>query len=444
MLHGATTRKKIGARSLWLTNFTLAFFLIAAFSCASDTPVSPAPPSAVHPSKYEEHISLSLRALALEAQKSPMRPEVATLAGIGQLDGFVVEQDNADVILIGWRSETWPALHLDDLAVNIRNIWNDEPQPYCSLDPRQEDVLKINRLTSEAGPMTHVGDMDRFFARLEKAQGPQTVVVGGVPKNSRHAHVMIDADYHMKKLSQGLVRVDAIPSCINLVMNAAEESIRTKGDVPALGMSMSRFWFHIGKDEPTFQQNESENIVCLDRCSVVVLTEKQRAAADGSLYDSGGDDPHAQAFARELSDHYHEAAAQVREYADLENIFRLSVLLKAMHKQNAASKAGLDLAFFLEGYACQMETPMPSSMPGLANSKKAQGTLTKGATMYEYVLFPIVCGGVSMETPITSRQFSNNNSTRLDQLYQAVIRSRPSRDALCWSLPKSAGLWGQD
>jgi len=370
----------------------------------------------------------------VEAKKRPVRPEIATLAGVGRLEGFVVDPDNSDVILVGWRSENWPSLLLDDLAVNIRNVWNHEQQPYCSLDPRQEDVLKVNRLMSETGQMTSVADLDRFFARLKDTWGPQTVVVGGVPINSRHAHVMIDTDYHMKKLSQGLAQVDGIPSCIDLAIKAAEESIRTKGDVPALGMSMSRFWFHIGKDEPSFQENEGGDILCLDKCSVVVLTEKQRAAADGSLYDSGGDDPNAEAFAKALSEHYDKAAAGAREYADLENLFRLSALLRAMYERNAARKVGLELGFFLEGYACQMETPMPSSMPGLANSKKAEGILTQGGATYQYVLFPLVCGGVSMDISISSRQFGKANSTRLDQLRQAVLESRPNRDAVFWSL----------
>jgi hypothetical protein len=446
----------VHGRPLRRFSVTLSFWLAALVGCAGESSVLKAPTEdrqsrfaseetrdnrtreaalPAHPSKVEDRMCLSLRAVALEAQKGPLSQEANRMAGIGWLEGYVLDPENQDVILIGRRAPQWPSLHLDDLAVNLRNVWEQGAQPYCSLDPRPEDVLKVNHLASQAGVMSSVDQMHEFFARLKEAWGPQTVVVGGVPKNSRHAHVMIDADYHMKKLSQGLARVDGVSSCLDVELAEAKKSIGADGQTPALGMSMSRFWFHVGTGEPTYE--ESEGIVCLDKCSVVVLTEKQRATADGSLVDSGGDDPHAQAFARQLSERFEQAARAVREYADLENVFRLSALVRAMHLQNATRKAGVDVRFVLKDFVCQMESPMLPSMPGLANSKEAQGTLDKGGMMYQYVLFPMVCGGVSMEMPANRTQFKKTDSARLDQLRVAVLKSRPSRNALAWPVPKS-------
>jgi len=387
-----------------------------------------------HPSTVEDRLCLSLRVLSLEAQKRSVSSEANHMAGIGWFEGYVVDPDSQDVILIGRSASQWPSLHLDDLVVNLRNVWEQRVQPYCSLDPRPDDMLKLHRLTSQAGVMSSIEQMHEFYARLKEAWGPQTVVVGGVPKNSRHAHVMIDADYHMKKLSQGLAHVDGVPSCLDIVLEEARKSVQATGQIPALGMSMSRFWFHIGKGEPTYE--ESECIVCLDRCAVVVLTEKQRATADGTLFDSGGDDPTAQTFAGQLSDRFAQAARSVREYADLENLFRLSALLRAMHLQNATTKAGMDVRYLLADFVCQMESPMPPNLPGLTNNQEAKGTLTKGGMLYQYALFPMACGGVSMEMPVNRTQFKKTDSARLDQLRAAVLKSRPSRDALCWPLPK--------
>lgn len=386
-----------------------------------------------HPSIAQERICLSMRVLSVEAKKVPLRKEVESLAGIGWLEGFVVDPDNRDVILIGRRAPNWPALHMDDLVVNMRNVWNREPHPYCSLDPRPQDVLKLNQLASQSGFVSSVDQMHSFFRKIKEAWGPQSVVVGGVPRNSRHALVMIDADYHMKKVSQGLVQLDGIRSYLDIVLDEVKRGIAKTGQIPPLGMSMSRFWFHMGKDEPTYQ--ESKEIVWLDRCSVVILTEKQRATVGGTLYDSGEDDPHAGAFARELSDRFQKAATLVREYADLENLYRLSALLRAMLLRDAADRARLNIRFFLKDYNYQGETVIPTSLPGLANSKEARWQITQGGLVYQYILFPMACGGVSMEITIDERRFAQTKSKQLDQLREAVIGSRPSPGTLSWHLP---------
>lgn len=389
-----------------------------------------------HPSTAHERICLSMRVLANEAKKEPLHKEVESLAFIGWLEGFVVDPDNRDVVLIGRRTPKWATLHIDDLVVNMRNVWNREAHPYCSLDPRPEDIRKLNELASRAGIVTTVDQMHRFFNRLKEAWGSQSVVVGGVPRNSRHAHVMIDADYHMKKVSQGLVQVDGIRSCLDIVLDEAKRQVDKTGRVPPLGMSMSRFWFHVGKGEPTYQ--ESKGIVCLEKCSVVVLTEKQRSTVDGILYDSVEDDPYANAFAQELSDRFQKAATIAPEYANLENLFRLSAVLRAMHLRDAANQARLDLGLWLKHYRYKRESAMPPSLRGLANFKEARGEFTQGGLLYQYVLFPMACGGVSMEINLDEHRFATTKGEQMNELRGWVIRSRPSPGALSWQLPSTS------
>jgi hypothetical protein len=388
---------------------------------------------AVHPSSSEEKICLSLRVLSSEAAKKPLSNKAMTLAGIGWLEGFVIDSNNHDIILIGRYAPNWPTLHIDDLVVNMRNVWHGESYPYCSLDPRPQDVMNLNQLASRTGMITSMEQMHGFFKQLQEAWGPQTVVVGGVPRTSRHAHIMIDADYHMKKLSQGIVEIPPIRSCLDIVIDDAQKRLDNTGQIPALGMSMSRFWFHIGKGEPTYQQGDG--IICLEKCSVIVLTEKQRMAVDGTLSDDyGQDDPHAGIFARQLSDNFQQAALQVPEYADLENLFRLNAILKAMQLYNAVDQANLNLSFYLREYVCQKDAPMPDSLPGLANFKQAEGQLMQGSLLYQYVLFPISCGGVSMEIAVGDKQFSKTDTARLNQLRKTVLQARPTAHTLSWRI----------
>ncbi len=57
-----------------------------------------------------------------------------------------------------------------------------------------------------------------------------------------------------------------------------------------------------------------------------------------------------------------------------------------------------------------------------------------GLYIYEFVLFPMVCGGVSMEIDVDTGQFAKKDIARLDQLRSAVIKARPSIDTLYWPL----------
>ncbi len=388
-----------------------------------------------HASSTYQRACLSMRVLAQESKKKPLHKNVENLASMGWFEGFVVDEENRDIILVGRRTPKWQSLHLDDLVVNVRNVWNREAFPYCSLDPRPEDVRKLDQIDSRADGGNRDEPIERSFDRMKKAWGAQEVVVGGIPRNSHHAHVMINADYHMKKLSQGLVHLDGIRSCLDIAADRVKNHINTRGTIPPLGMSMSRFWFHIGEGEPLYY--ESNGIVWLDKCSVVVLTERQRSTADGSLYDTGGDDPIARTFARELSHRFHEAAYRVPEYAVLQNLFRLNALLRAMHMRNAAKQAKIDLSAWLNDYHYTNEHPMPSSLPGVANYRKLQGVYTKSGMPYEYIILHMTCGGVSMEMELDEQHFQDSGKEQLKQFRDVVLDSRPNSSALSWLLPST-------
>ena len=81
---------------------------------------------------------------------------------------------------------------------------------------------------------------------------------------------------------------------------------------------------------------------------------------------------------------------------------------------------------------------MPPSLPGLANSKEDRGQITQGGLLYQYVLFPMACGGVSMEINLDERRFAATKEEQMKQLRELVIRSRPSPGALSWQLPSTS------
>jgi len=392
---------------------------------------TPASSNGVIPQQYydeplpttEERVCLSLKVLSALVKDHTSDIMIETLAGISWVEGYVIDEKNNDVILFGRSIPDRQPLHLDDLVVNLRNVWNHDEQPYCSLDPQSQDILNFNRLVSQTTQFNSIEQIRRFYGQVRQIWGPQIVVVGGVPFNSRHAHTMIDADYYMKKLSQGLEEFPGIPSCLDLMIQNDDKSQLSS-------MSMSRFWFHIAEENPTFQ--ESDDIVLVENCFVTLLTEKQRATIDGSLYDSGEEDQISETFAKMMSDKFQLAATEVRYFADLENLYRLSALLRAMHLRMAVKKADLNINFLLKHYSYCEETKMDPTYPGLTNKKEITKRSQDANYFYEYYLFPMVCGGVSMEMTMNNQRFEKINNWKLDQLAELVLNSRPDKTSLSW------------
>ena len=129
-------------------------------------------------------------------------------------------------------------------------------------------------------------------------------------------------------------------------------------------------------------------------------------------------------------DAYARAAEAAPIYADLENLFRLSALLRALALKHANALATADLAFYLRECPYLRETPMPDSLKGLVNAKEARTTVG----LNQYTFMPITCGGVSMDMAVAPRQFRADTAGELSDLRAAVLRDRPARSAVSWTL----------
>jgi hypothetical protein len=385
----------------------------------------------------EERVALSLRVLASRvsqalAKKEPLPEDCRTLAGIGWIEGYLVADDaKPDIILFGRKSPTRTSLRLDDLVVSLRCVGQGQ-FPYCSLDPREASMVALQNLL-QRNQGSQVEPKAQFEA-VKKAIGPQQVVVGGVPRNSRHGRIMIAADYHMKKVSQGLVSVPGVVSCPDRAIQQAKAHFEKVGTLSATGAKMSRFWFHLAAGDPKF--SEESGSVWLDRCRVVVLTEQQRISASGKLSDAQQEDPQAAAFARELSEAFPQLTSTIPVYAELENLFRLHAVTLVMAQRGVLNKLGFDCGSYLAGYRLTEEKPLLDALPGLANYRELTLPYKQGNREGTVTLFPMVCGGVGMDMRAEQENFSRSSGTRLSEVSMAAFSSRPAHDTFAWTLPK--------
>lgn len=354
----------------------------------------------------------------------PIADDMNKMFGMSWLEGYVVDKENNDLIIVGRCLDSKPEYHAEDIIVNLQNVLDSIDAPFCSLDPNSTDILRFEKMINEI----NLDEFEKNIEAYKNAVGGQKVVVGGVPLNSRHAAIMIYADYDMKKISQGLLKVKGIRSGLDI-------SEETSSDKRSNSTSMSRYWLHIKentitKSYPTFNYNDG--IVFINECPVVVLTEKQMIDAEGNLKDNKNvNDKNAQLFAEDMSNNYDTLAMQNKWFAELENIFRLQACFRALAFQGEIGKSGFDISP-VQKISLKSANELPESLPGLMNYRivEKEKQLNDGVETMSHFYF--VAGGVSQELKIKNGNMTLTKS--IEKMNEMVVQSRPDKEAVKWEL----------
>lgn len=418
----------------WIAVLLLLGPAMVASGCSDSKSTPGRTPEKLSPIHTGEKRCLSLRTLISQAREAvstnkPIRDDVLHLGGIGRIEGFTIDRDRNDIILVGRYEPDRPALHLDDLVVMLRNVRHGETYPYCSLETASENTRKVSRMLKNRPQSPTEEELDRYCAGLQNATGQQTIIVKGVPRDSHMAHIMVDADYLMKRIGQGLERMDGVESRLEM-RNEYVESLARRGDMePGSHETVTRHWFHVEED-PSFI--ERDDIVYLKKCGVCLLTELQRVTRDGKLVGTGKEDVSADAWASHFTKFF--VKTDVRVFRELNNLYRLLAVCHALHYRDAANRAGLDLSFLLTDYPYQASKPMPSSKPGLANYRVTE--LKDDRQRFISMHCSMLCGGVNMDMHVsaTGAEPDDRVSHELILLRSSAIDARPDMESAWWLL----------
>ena len=212
---------------------------------------------------------------------------------------------------------------------------------------------------------------------------------------------------------------------------------RTGTSAPPSSASMSRFWFSIAKKGPSFVVGD--NIIWLQDCPGVLLTELQNADPEGKLYDVDADDPLAIQFATSFSWLFPQLANDIPEFGDLENLYRLEAVIRSLKMHKLTPDTDVDLDSFIPGYSYQDKKRMPSSLPGLTNFIDGSQQTRRGNMIYEEYYCGMVCGGVLMNVSVLKTNFFKINNTRLSDIKAKALKARPAIDSLSWVIPAKKG-----
>ena len=373
--------------------------------------------------------AVSLRQLS--ADLAAGRP--AAFEKLTRLDGYIVDAENRDIVLWGISEPDQPNLFIEDFIVALRaahgryGVMRDNvnwiTNPLISIDP----VAAIFPQLSGLNLRTPEGQ-GRFRQVCATAQ---PVRIEGMPRNTRLAKVLVDADYRMKMVGQGSVRLpiqSAFPSHWEVRVQKWKAEV---DDRQKLSGWHTRFWFQAGRF--SHQVNEEGDTVFLDRAQVV-LNDEDRDLTHNNYSASGRVDPVTRDWCCAWSARMDDVYKAEPIWRDMYNIFRHFAIARIMKDIDAIRRSGFDAQFLLERYEVP-NVPMPATLPGLG---RVELYVPPGSNAGTLAATNFICGGVSVgfaqpveRLPIMPATVS---ATR------GVLPSRPDISQVSWTItPGAAG-----
>lgn len=397
-----------------------------------------------------EALAQSCRALSLNVLQQRLEPyhasgdypsELAQLAGITRVNGYVVDEARKDLVLIGKPDPSLPPLYLEDLVIalnNARRLYAERrgntiyySYPGCSIDPDPQVIFKLQRLANQILGGRDEADLQRGIQQWQDiCRSPQQVRVMGVPFHTRFAKVMVTADYDMKRLADGAdsLAVPGFTSLMDMTLERAKSDLQGGRPISVPLAAMDRFWFYPGKN----QYVEDAGIIAIQNCPVTLLTEAEFLTRGGQISGSGRAHIFAHQFAQSFTEHYQELAQQRPILAELEGLFRLVALAKIIVFKSPHLEVDFNPDAFCEKYR-SMLTPVDQSLSGRHNVKgfSLRQDFPDGYQIAQ--LWLPSCGGVSIEINVVQQNFISDQSGKLLQHKQNVIDTRPvNKDELYW------------
>jgi hypothetical protein len=277
----------------------------------------------------------------------PLPLDLLFMGGLEKITHLFVDPDGHDIILAGPADAAIiddagtvlaaqsgrPLLRLEDFIVALRSIDGVRSGGVrCSIDPSPEGVAKLQRYLRSLKGIGN--DPDATLRSMEDVLGPQTVSVGGVPADSRFAHVLVAADYSMKRIGMGLEPsgVEALPSYVSMIPAGGTS-----------GATLPRFWL-----EATYEpivRDADELAWQIKGRGMKCMTESDMLAKGGTIERGRAPaDAIAAQWCGAMTAHYDELARRQPVFAELVNCVDLAVVAALIQARQLDSRAGIDLA----------------------------------------------------------------------------------------------------
>lgn len=313
----------------------------------------------------------------------PVPTSMRQLAGLTRLQYVFLDEEHNEILVAGpaegWRyneaglpvgSESGqPVLHLDDLVTVLRTFGPQGAKAFqCSIDPRAEGMQAVQEYAANSaarGPLSAGAGVRSFTNRLAQLLGEQDVYVGGVPTDSRVARVIVEADYRMKLIGVDKLQAAGLPSFFDLLsVSPSAEPVATKA---------LRWWLTVNYDAVLHSADKSsfEFVGQAVKCQ----SEDEFLNAQGERVSTGRAEATNRLFAEQFTRGYEELAAADPVFADLRNVFDLSLAAALIRAEKLDQRAGWDGGVFAAAGAYQPASYMPAeTVATVANHRVYNGS----------------------------------------------------------------------
>jgi tetratricopeptide (TPR) repeat protein len=326
-------------------------------------------------------IALSLREAerSVKASQKLLAPEVGQFGGMTEIIGFIIDNQSADIIIVGRDTRKSPPFTFDDFVYILRcGREGGFSGPGVTLEPKGGDISS-DKLEVQ------------FFGGIE---------------NSSPGRVVFDADYMMKKIA-----LDKLASGVEEILSYAKLTERRfmSGGVETWKL-LSRFWF-----APTYtpvDENETGDLCLLKEVVIGVLVQNLSAELNGRQQAHGYKDEAAETYASLFTRHYEKVAYK---HVEFDNLSRFTGAVKvASLLLNRVEPARL--RYWLDVYQ-PSRVSIPDEVP----------LLKKSVTDSKREL--IISGGVKMASLTLRLRGGEINAVR-----DALLLARPSQRTVSWSV----------
>lgn len=314
------------------------------------------------------------RAIAelLESDK-PIPESMQYLAGLQRIDFVFVFPETKDLVIAGPAeafapdatgrvvsvSSGRPVLRLDDLLVAMRTAERTS-QFGCSIDPVDERLAELQRFVKANSSPSSANVAQQRFQQMQKILGDQEVKVFGVPNDTHFARALVEADYHMKLIAIGLEdpKVPGLKSHLALVQPG--------------GNTLKRWWFMPLYDSFKTSGDGLAFEFSGQRCQL--MSQEEQADAFGKRSDAPFTRLSTQIFAKGFTEKFPELTKRMPIFAELQNLFDISVLVALMKREQLPQKANWQPGLLLDDAKVPvLRGPVPKYTKSLLNMKMAGG-----------------------------------------------------------------------
>ncbi len=287
----------------------------------------------------------------------PVLQTMKHLAGLSQIKYVFIYPEEGDVV-IGGPAEAWqynaegtpigvdsgrPTLQLDDFVTVLRTFSKGGNGAFqCLIVPREENMKKVQEYVTQSQSRGALGSnrsIRNFAKQIENRLGEQDVVYNGVPRNSRVARVILDADYKMKLIGINRLEKGGIRSYFDLLPKEQQKNGPSN--------SALRWWLTMKYD--AVLHSDDHNVFEIQGASVLCQSENEFITKQGKRVHTGKAEPTNRAFASGFTNRYAKLANEETCFADLQNIFDLSLVAALLNRERVEGRFRWNSGVFATG-----------------------------------------------------------------------------------------------